>query len=133
TTSLLEGIKSEREIMAPFKVFANYVYDTSDYKAKDFVAKLSADFLIKKEDRYHVSISSFGYKYGMPIDADNVIDVRFLNNPFYIEELREKTGLDDEVYNFVMSENLTKDFYGKLKNLILFLVDKYKYEGRDKV
>ncbi|MDO4813727.1 MAG: RNase adapter RapZ [Gemella sp.] len=133
TSSLLEGIKIEREIMATLKTVANYVYDTSDYKVKDFVTRISEDFSIKKEDKYHVLISSFGYKHGMPIDADDVIDVRFLNNPFYIEELREKTGLEQEVFDFVMNEPLTKEFYPKLRDLMLFMIDKYRYEGRDKV
>lgn len=91
------------------------------------------DFGIEKKDSYHITISSFGYKYGIPIDADNIIDVRFLKNPFYINELREKTGQDNEVYEFVFEDKITQEFYGKYLELMTFMVDKYQYEGRDKV
>ena len=131
--SLLDGINTERELMGNIKANANYIYDTSNLKPKDLAEKISNDFMIKKADKYHITISSFGYKYGVPIDADNIIDVRFLTNPFYIEELREKTGLDDEVFNYVFSDEVTKTFYEKLKVLLIYMIEKYKYEGRDKV
>ena len=95
--------------------------------------KILEDFGIEKKDSYHITISSFGYKYGIPIDADNIVDVRFLKNPFYINELREKTGQDSEVYEFVFEDEITQEFYGKYLELMTFMVDKYQYEGRDKV
>lgn len=131
--SLLDGIADERKIMENIKATANYIYDTSNLKVKELVEKISADFSIEKLDKYHVSISSFGYKYGVPIDADNIIDVRFLTNPFYIDELRQKTGLDDEVFNYVFSDEVTTEFYEKLRDLMLYMIEKYQYEGRDKV
>ncbi len=131
--SLLEGIKKEREYIENIKANANYIYDTTNLKVKDLVEKISYDFSIKKIEKYHVSIFSFGYKYGVPIDADNVIDVRFLRNPFYIDNLRDKTGLDEEVYNYVCSDEMTIQFYEKLKDLIIYMIEKYQYEGRDKV
>lgn len=131
--SLLEGIRAERELIENIKFTANYIYDTSYLTVKDLVEKISKDFSIMKKDKYHVTISSFGYKYGVPIDADNIIDVRFLTNPFYVESLREKTGLDDDVFNYVFDDDNTKDFYEKLKNLLLYMIEKYQYEGRDKV
>ena len=131
--SLLEGITEERKIMDDIKGVANYIYDTTNLTAKDLNKKILADFNITKKDVFHVTISSFGYKYGVPIDADNIIDVRFLKNPFYINELREKTGKDSEVFDYVFDDNLTKDFYPKLLGLMEFMVDKYQYEGRDKV
>ena len=100
---------------------------------KDLQSKILGDFGIEKKDSYHITVSSFGYKYGVPIDADNIVDVRFLKNPFYINELREKTGQDEDVFNYVFDDEVTKEFYEKYKNLIFFMIDKYQYEGRDKV
>lgn len=131
--SLLDGINDERIFMENIKANANYIYDTTNLKVKELVEKISNDFSIKKQDKYHVTISSFGYKYGVPIDADNIIDVRFLRNPFYLDELREKTGLDEEVFDYVFGDEVTEQFYEKLKELLLFMIDKYQYEGRDKV
>ncbi|KXB58845.1 RNase adapter RapZ [Gemelliphila asaccharolytica] len=132
-SNLLDGIKEEREIMKTVKAQANYIYDTTNITTKDLVKKISNDFNIKKEESYHVVISSFGYKYGIPIDADNIIDVRFLKNPFYVEKLKEKNGFSDDVYNYVMNDEQTQEFYKKLRDLILYMIEKYKYEGRDKV
>ena len=69
----------------------------------------------------------------MPIDADNIIDVLFLRNPFYINELREKTGQDKEVYDYVFEDEVTKEFYDRYLELMTYMIDKYQYEGRDKV
>ncbi|ERK56160.1 hypothetical protein HMPREF1983_01478 [Gemella bergeri ATCC 700627] len=131
--SLLEGIKRERVVMADVKEVANYIYDTSNFTVKDLQTKILEDFGIEKRNSYHVTISSFGYKYGIPIDADNIIDVRFLKNPFYIKELREKTGRSEEVFNYVFSDRVTAEFYDKFKELIFYMIDKYQYEGRDNV
>lgn len=131
--NLLDGIREERNIMNDIKGIVNYIYDTSDLTVKQLIEKLSEDFDKEKKEKYHIVISSFGYKYGIPIDADDIIDVRFLTNPFYIHNLREKTGLDDEVYNYIFSDEITKNFYKLLKQLLFFMVDKYQYEGRDKV
>ncbi|MGX7068611.1 RNase adapter RapZ [Gemella bergeri] len=131
--SLLEGIKRERVVMADVKEVVNYIYDTSNFTVKDLQTKILEDFGIEKRNSYHVTISSFGYKYGIPIDADNIIDVRFLKNPFYIKELREKTGRSEEVFNYVFSDRVTAEFYDKFKELIFYMIDKYQYEGRDKV
>ena len=86
--SLLEGITQERKDMDAIKGIANYIYDTTNTTIKDLKKKILEDFGIEKKDSYHITISSFGYKYGVPIDADNIVDVRFLRNPFYINELR---------------------------------------------
>jgi len=125
--------KRKNHPLSKVKAQANYIYDPTNITTKDLVKKISNDFNIKKEDSYHVVISSFGYKYGIPIDADNIIDVRFLKNPFYVEELKEKNGFSDDVYNYVMNDEQTQEFYKKLRDLILYMIEKYKYEGRDKV
>lgn len=131
--SLLEGISQERKDMNDIKGIANYIYDTTNTTVKDLKQKILEDFGIEKKDSYHITISSFGYKYGVPIDADNIVDVRFLKNPFYVKELREKTGQDSEVYDFVFEDEVTQEFYDKYLELMTFMVDKYQYEGRDKV
>ena len=131
--SLLEGISQERKDMDEVKGIANYIYDTTNTTVKDLKKRILEDFGIEKKDSYHITISSFGYKYGVPIDADNIVDVRFLKNPFYINELREKTGQDSEVYNFVFDDEVTQEFYDKYLDLMTYMVDKYQYEGRDKV
>ena len=77
-----------------------------------------------------VSVISFGYKYGIPLEADLVFDVRFLPNPFYIAELRPQTGLDEGVYNFVFGYQQTKDFMAHLEGLIGFLLPQYEAEGK---
>ena len=73
---------------------------------------------------------SFGFKHGIPIDADLVFDVRFLPNPFYIEHMRPQTGLDEEVYSYVLKWNETKKFLEKLTNLLTFMLPHYKREGK---
>lgn len=131
--SLLEGIKQERSDMEDVKGIANYIYDTTNFSVKELQKKILEDFGIEKKDSYHITISSFGYKYGVPIDADNIIDVRFLKNPFYINELREKTGQDSEVFDYVFGDEVTIEFYEKYRDLMMYMIDKYQYEGRDKV
>ena len=131
--SLLEGIAQERKDMDAIKGIANYIYDTKNTTIKDLKKKILEDFGIEKKDSYHITISSFGYKYGVPIDADNIVDVRFLRNPFYTNELREKTGQDKEVYDYVFEDEVTKEFYDRYLELMTYMIDKYQYEGRDKV
>ena len=131
--SLLEGISQERKDMNDIKGIANYIYDTTNTTVKDLKQKILEDFGIEKKESYHITISSFGYKYGVPIDADNIVDVRFLKNPFYVKELREKTGQDSEVYDFVFEDEVTKEFYDRYLELMTYMIDKYQYEGRDKV
>jgi len=77
-----------------------------------------------------VNVMSFGFKYGLPIEADMVLDVRFLPNPYYIPELRKKTGLDEEVYNFVFEHDTTKEFMAKLRDMVSFLLPHYIEEGK---
>ena len=77
-----------------------------------------------------LNVKAFGYKYGLPTDADLVFDVRFLPNPFYVEELRNLTGMDNEVYDFVMSYPSAREFLEKLSELFSFLIPKYVEDGR---
>ena len=77
-----------------------------------------------------ISVLSFGFKYGIPADADLVFDVRFLPNPYYVDELRPLTGLDDEVFNYVMASDTAKAFEDKLEDMIRFLIPNYIKEGK---
>ena len=77
---------------------------------------------MEKQETFHIELLSFGFKHGTPLDADLVIDVRFLPNPYYIDELRPKTGLDEEVYDYVMSQPDTELFYEKYTDLLDFLL-----------
>ena len=84
----------------------------------------------KAEEKIMVNIVSFGYKYGIPEDSHMVFDVRFLPNPYYIEDLRPKTGDDKEVRDYVMNSKISEEFYSKLSDMIQFLVPQYIEEGK---
>ena len=110
---LLDGILEERRILTPIKNHSNYVIDTSKLTPKQLKQKLLDEFSDRKKQPFSIEVMSFGFKYGMPIDADDVIDVRFLPNPFYIPELRPFTGLDKRVFDYVMDKKETQVFYKK--------------------
>ena len=82
-----------------------------------------------KFDNMMISVLSFGFKYGIPEDADLVFDVRFLPNPYYVDELRPQTGMDDGVFNYVMQNQTAKDFADKLEDMMKFLIPNYAKEG----
>ena len=129
--TLDEAVRQERTVLAPVRQRAEYVIATSNLST----AKLRGEVLRLFGDgtaapAMSVSVISFGYKYGIPLEADLVFDVRFLPNPFYIAELRPQTGLDEGVYNFVFGYQQTKDFMAHLEGLIGFLLPQYEAEGK---
>lgn len=128
--STYSGIKQERELLAYLKSVSQAVLDTSVLKPKELREKLMGHFLSATEDVFNVNVMSFGFKYGIPIDADLVFDVRFLPNPFYDEVMREQTGLEDNVYNYVMKWPDTEQFLNKLLDLLIYTLPKYKREGK---
>lgn len=130
---LLDGIKEERQYLARVKNRANYIIDTSKMKPKELKEKLQKKFGESSKPSFGIEVMSFGFKYGMPIDADIVMDVRFLPNPFYIPELRPFTGLDKRVFNYVMDKPETKVFYQKLLDLLLTAIPGYITEGKEKL
>ena len=130
---LLDGIQEERSILNPIKNRANYIIDTSDLSTKQLKEKLLKEFGDRKREPFSIEVMSFGFKYGMPIDADIVMDVRFLPNPFYIPELRPFTGLDKRVFNYVMSKEETQVFYQKLLDLLKTAIPGYIKEGKEKL
>ncbi|MER2063524.1 MAG: RNase adapter RapZ [Alkalibacterium sp.] len=129
----IEGIKKERSLLNDIKMRAQLVIDTTTLTPRELRDKLIKEFKEKERQMFRVEIVSFGFKYGVPIDADIVMDVRFLPNPHYIEELRPQTGMDKPVYDYVMQQTETETFYKKFIDLIDYLLPGYKKEGKSNV
>jgi UPF0042 nucleotide-binding protein len=129
----LEGIRLERKILEELKGLATQVIDTSDMKPARLKELITERFQLHKSGVLTVNVVSFGFKYGVPIDADLIFDVRFLPNPHYIEQLRPKTGLDPDVYDYVMKWDDTRVFLEKLVDLLRFLIPQYAREGKSQV
>ena len=131
TDSLEEAVRRERELMESLKARADVVIDTTHTSTAQLRSRLLREFGGgTAQSGMAVNVVSFGFKYGLPMEADLVFDVRFMPNPYYIEELRRKTGLDREVYDYVFSFAQTKDFMKRLEELIAFLLPYYKEEGK---
>lgn len=126
----LEGIKLERELLEELKGRAQIIYDTSNLKPKELRERIISEFSVNKKSTFTVNVVSFGFKHGIPIDADLVFDVRFLPNPHYIDHMRPKTGLDEEVFNYVLKWNETNKFLEKVTELLTFMLPHYKREGK---
>ncbi|WP_166240845.1 RNase adapter RapZ [Paenibacillus turpanensis] len=129
----LDGIKQERRLLEELKGLATQVIDTSNLKPADLKEKISARFTSLEQNAFSINIVSFGFKYGIPIDADMIYDVRFLPNPHYVDHLRPNTGQDPEVYEYVMKWNETQEFLTKLMDMLHFLIPQYKKEGKSQV
>ena len=126
-----EGIREERKRLKFLRERADYLIDSSHMLTRELRAELSKIFVENKEYKnLYISVLSFGFKYGIPADADLVFDVRFLPNPYYVDELRPLTGLDDEVFNYVMASDTAKAFADKLEDMIRFLIPNYISEGK---
>ena len=128
-----EGIKIERQIMEPFKKYATCILDTSNMKPKDLKEEISKIYKDGQEEdtpNMTISVVSFGFKYGIPKDADLVFDVRFLPNPYYDESLRPKTGDFKEVREYVMNSQVSEEFVEKLFDFVGFLIPQYLEEGK---
>ncbi|MBR6345296.1 MAG: RNase adapter RapZ [Lachnospiraceae bacterium] len=129
--SVEDGIKKEREILKKIKKKANYIFDTSNLLVRDLNEEINKIFVHNEEyNSLMIRIVSFGFKYGIPADADLVFDVRFLPNPFYIEELKPKTGNDKPVHDYVMSFDEASVFLDKLDDMVEFLIPNYVKEGK---
>lgn len=129
--SLEESIRREKLILEPVRARAGYIVDTTSLST----AKLRSEILRLFDTRspqkaMSVSVTSFGFKYGIPLEADLVFDVRFLPNPFYVPELKHHTGLEKPVYDFVFSNQQGDEFMLRLEQLIAFLLPQYVEEGK---
>ena len=128
------GIKREREALKGIKQQADYIFDTSQTLTRELKSSLDKIFINNLSYKnLYVTIVSFGFKYGIPIDADLVFDVRFLPNPYYHEELKHKNGNDKEVRDFVMAFSEADIFLDKLEDMLLFLLPNYITEGKNQL
>lgn len=126
-----DGIWEERKRLEFLKEQADYLIDTTHMLTRELKAELNKIFVENKEYKnLYISVMSFGFKYGIPADADLVFDVRFLPNPYYIEDLRPKTGKDKEVRDYVMSSDAAVVFLEKLVDMVEFLIPNYVQEGK---
>lgn len=130
-TPMLEALERERMLLEPIRNRANVILDTSRLSTGMLRTRL-VDMVAGglRERAMTVSVLSFGFKHGIPLEADLVFDVRFLPNPYYIQELREHTGLDEDVRTFVFQYQATKDFVEKLEDLVNFTLPQYVAEGK---
>lgn len=125
------AIEEERELLSELKKQADYIIDTTTLLIRELKQEITRIF-VKDESfcNFYLTFVSFGFKYGIPTDADLVFDVRFLPNPFYIDSLKPLTGNDEAVYNYVMESDKAREFLAKLKDMLDFLVPNYKMEGK---
>lgn len=129
-----DGIKEERRRLSKIKRRADYIVDTSQMLTRDLRGELRKIFVDNREYKsIFVSILSFGFKYGIPTDADLVFDVRFLPNPYYVEELRSLSGNDKPVQDYVMQGKMAKPFLEKLCDMVNFLIPGYIAEGKNQL
>ena len=129
-----EGIKKERECLAFLKKQANVILDTSMLLTKELRQELEKIYMEDGTyDNLFVTVMSFGFKYGIPADADLVFDVRFLPNPYYVEGLREKNGNDKEIQDYVLQFGEAHEFLDKLTDMIDFLIPNYIIEGKNQL
>lgn len=128
------GIAKEREKILFLKMKATYILDTSKMLTRELRIELEKIFVDGQSFcNLYITVMSFGFKYGIPQDADLVFDVRFLPNPYYIDTLREKTGNEAEVQDYVMQNDKGRIFLDKLKDMMEFLIPNYILEGKNQL
>lgn len=127
---LADGIAAERALLAPLREEADLVLDTTGLSVHQLRAKIEHAFGGEASTRTRITVLSFGYKYGLPMDADLVIDVRFLPNPFWIPELRDLSGLDSAVRNYVLSQEGAEEFLERYLELLRLIGGGYRREGK---
>lgn len=131
TGEIIEGIKEERSLLENLKEKADIIVDTSELEVYELRSKIRQEFqgpAGKKTLR--ITVSSFGFKYGLPADADIVMDVRFLPNPNYIPEIKHFSGEEEKIKDFVLSKKVTRDFLKSFEELLIFLIPHYIKEGK---
>ncbi len=127
---LVDGIAAERELLATLREEADLILDTSALSVHDLRAKIEDAFGTESSTQTRVTVLSFGYKYGLPMDSDLVMDVRFLPNPFWIPELRDQSGLDGDVRNYVLGQEGAEEFLQQYHELLRLVGAGYKREGK---
>lgn len=131
--NIRKAIETERAILVPIKSCADYYIDTSSLSVGEFKERMYSMFLDPDDQFLRIDVRSFGFKYGSVTEADLVFDVRCLPNPFYIPELKEKTGLNSEVSDYVLKSAEAQELLGKLNDLIGFLIPLYLKEGKSQL
>ncbi|THF73578.1 RNase adapter RapZ [Cohnella fermenti] len=129
----LDGIQNERKLLEDLKGWATQVIDTSNLKPAQLKERIVSRFSNLDRSSISINVTSFGFKYGIPIDADLIFDVRFLPNPHYVEQLRPMTGQNAEVYDYVMKWPETQTFLSKLLDMLQYLIPLYHKEGKSQV
>lgn len=128
---ITEGVKKERELLQNIRNKSDYIIDTSTMKTNELKELLKKRFGDKNSgNRINVNLVSFGFKYGLPLDADMVWDVRFLPNPYYLPEMRHKTGRVPEVAEYINKQEITQEFKAKYFDVVNFLLPQYEKEGK---
>jgi RNase adapter protein RapZ len=127
---LIDGIKAERDLLGPLREDADLVLDTSTLSVHQLRAKIEDAFGTDTTASTRVTVLSFGYKYGIPMDADLVMDVRFLPNPFWIPELKDLTGKDADVRNYVLTQEGAEEFLDRYHELLRLIGAGYRREGK---
>ena len=127
---LIDGIKAERDLLGPLREDADLVLDTSTLSVHQLRAKIEDAFGTDSTTTTKVTVLSFGYKYGIPMDADLVMDVRFLPNPFWIPELKDLTGKDADVRNYVLTQEGAEEFLDRYHELLRLIGAGYRREGK---
>lgn len=130
---LIDGIVRERRLLADLRATADIVVDTSKLSARQLAQRVANHFGTDASDKLHVAIMSFGFKNGLPVDADIVFDVRFLPNPFWVPELRPKTGLSPDVAGYVLGHEAAGEFQDRMVGIIDTVAPGYLTEGKRQV
>ncbi|HHB3999784.1 TPA: RapZ family nucleotide-binding protein [Staphylococcus aureus] len=131
--SLINAINDEREHLSQIRSIANFVIDTTKLSPKELKERIRRYYEDEEFETFTINVTSFGFKHGIQMDADLVFDVRFLPNPYYVVDLRPLTGLDKDVYNYVMKWKETEIFFEKLTDLLDFMMPGYKKEGKSQL
>lgn len=127
---LLDGIQRERLVLAPLRAVADLVIDTTRLNVNQLKARVTASFGTPSTDRLRINVVSFGFKYGVPVDADLMADMRFLPNPFWVPELRPQTGQSPEVASFVKDRVAAQEFLARYVPVIETVAQGYLQEGK---
>jgi len=125
-----EAIATERARLEPIRAVADVILDTTELNVNQLRERLVDLFMDERAETMQISVMSFGFKHGLPLDVDNVFDARFLPNPYWVEELKDSTGQDELVRNYVLSHPEATEFAGRIDDLLGFLLPFYLKEGK---
>jgi UPF0042 nucleotide-binding protein len=127
---IVDGIEQERTLLRDLRGEADLVIDTSSLNVHELRAKMDVQFSDDQEPQLRATVMSFGFKYGLPVDADLVVDCRFLPNPHWVPELRPRTGTDEEVARYVFDQPGAKEFLDQYADLLRIVTEGYRREGK---